>query len=90
VINGDVTQVDLPQGRMSGLREVQEVLAGVEGIKFFYFDQRDVVRHPLVQKVVTAYDAFEQRKAEREAEIRAARQLAAQGASAAGGSSSSS
>ncbi|HEX4499073.1 MAG TPA: PhoH family protein [Thermoanaerobaculia bacterium] len=90
VINGDVTQVDLPQGRMSGLREVQEVLAGVEGIKFFYFDQRDVVRHPLVQKVVTAYDAFEQRKVEREAEMRAARQLAARGASAAGGLPSSS
>jgi phosphate starvation-inducible PhoH-like protein len=89
VINGDVTQVDLPQGRMSGLREAQEVLAGVEGIKFFYFDQRDVVRHALVQKIVTAYDAFEQRKSEREAEARAARQLAAQGASAAGGHPSS-
>ncbi|HEY9420772.1 MAG TPA: PhoH family protein [Thermoanaerobaculia bacterium] len=73
VINGDVTQVDLPQGRVSGLREAQEVLSRVEGIKFFYFDQRDVVRHPLVQKVVTAYDEFEKRKSEREAEARAAR-----------------
>src|SRR5262245_11612273 len=52
VINGDVTQVDLPQGRTSGLREAREVLAGVDGIKLFYFDQRDVVRHPLVQKIV--------------------------------------
>ncbi|HYX23764.1 MAG TPA: PhoH family protein [Thermoanaerobaculia bacterium] len=66
VINGDVTQVDLPQGRTSGLKEAQEVLSGVEGIKFFYFDQRDVVRHVLVQKIVTAYDAFEKRKSERE------------------------
>ena len=74
VINGDVTQVDLPAGRTSGLREAQEVLAGVEGIRFFYFDQRDVVRHPLVQKVVNAYDQFERRKSEREAEARAARQ----------------
>jgi len=68
VINGDITQVDLPQGRMSGLREAQEVLADVEGIKFFRFDQRDVVRHSLVQKIVTAYDRFEDKKAEREAE----------------------
>ncbi len=59
VINGDVTQVDLPQGRGSGLREAQEVLAGVEGIEFFYFDQRDVVRHALVQKIVSAYDRFD-------------------------------
>jgi phosphate starvation-inducible protein PhoH and related proteins len=74
VINGDVTQVDLPPGRTSGLREAQEVLAGVEGIRFFYFDQRDVVRHPLVQKVVNAYDQFERRKSEREAEARGPRQ----------------
>ena len=72
VINGDVTQVDLPQGRTSGLREAQEVLSGVEGIKFFYFDQRDVVRHVLVQKIVTAYDAFERKKSDRDAESRAA------------------
>jgi phosphate starvation-inducible PhoH-like protein len=84
VINGDVTQVDLPQGRMSGLREVQEVLSGVEGIKFFYFDQKDVVRHVLVQKIVTAYEAFEKHKSEREAEQRAARQAAAQSFSSGG------
>jgi phosphate starvation-inducible protein PhoH and related proteins len=70
VINGDVTQVDLPPGRTSGLREAQEVLSGVDGIKFFYFDQRDVVRHALVQKIVTAYDDFEKRKSEREVEAR--------------------
>ncbi|HEX7185380.1 MAG TPA: PhoH family protein [Thermoanaerobaculia bacterium] len=66
VINGDVTQVDLPQGRMSGLREAQEVLGGVEGIKFFFFDKSDVVRHALVQKVVSAYDQYEKQKGERE------------------------
>ncbi|HVF60783.1 MAG TPA: PhoH family protein [Thermoanaerobaculia bacterium] len=68
VVNGDITQVDLPQGRMSGLREARDVLSGVEGIKFFYFDQRDVVRHALVQKIVSAYDQFEQRKEKREGE----------------------
>jgi phosphate starvation-inducible PhoH-like protein len=66
VVNGDVTQVDLPQGRQSGLREAQEVLAGIEGIKFFTFDQRDVVRHSLVQQIVTAYDQFDRVKKERE------------------------
>jgi phosphate starvation-inducible PhoH-like protein len=71
VINGDVTQVDLPQGRMSGLREAQEVLNGVDGIKFFYFDQRDVVRHALVQKIVNAYELFDRRKEQRQAEAKA-------------------
>jgi phosphate starvation-inducible PhoH-like protein len=72
VINGDVTQVDLPQGKMSGLREAQEVLADVEGIRFFYFDQSDVVRHALVQKIVTAYDRRDREKSEREARAAAA------------------
>jgi phosphate starvation-inducible PhoH-like protein len=71
VVNGDVTQVDLPTGKMSGLREAQEVLSDVEGIKFFYFDQRDVVRHQLVQKVVTAYDRYDRLKLEREREAAA-------------------
>ncbi|HKH47298.1 MAG TPA: PhoH family protein [Thermoanaerobaculia bacterium] len=66
VINGDVTQVDLPQGKLSGLREAQEVLSDVEGIKFFTFDQSDVVRHALVQKIVTAYDRHDRVKRERE------------------------
>jgi phosphate starvation-inducible PhoH-like protein len=71
VVNGDVTQVDLPQGRQSGLREAQEVLTAIEGIKLFTFDQRDVVRHALVQQIVTAYDQFDRVKKERE-EARAA------------------
>ncbi|HUP41887.1 MAG TPA: PhoH family protein [Thermoanaerobaculia bacterium] len=62
VINGDVTQVDLPQGRRSGLREAETVLAAIEGIRFFRFDERDVVRHNLVQQVISAYDRYEREK----------------------------
>ena len=61
VITGDVTQVDLPRSTVSGLREAIEVLSGVEGIKFVAFDERDVVRHPLVQKIVAAYDRYSRR-----------------------------
>jgi phosphate starvation-inducible protein PhoH and related proteins len=61
VVTGDVTQVDLPRERQSGLRHVIEVLKDVEGISFTFFSARDVVRHPLVQRVVTAYDAYERR-----------------------------
>ena len=56
VVNGDVTQVDLPSGRASGLRHVIEVLENVEGISFTFFKDKDVVRHPLVQRVVAAYE----------------------------------
>ena len=59
VVTGDVTQVDLPSGRGSGLVEVQKVLRGVEGVSFCFFSEVDVVRHPLVQEVVRAYDLFE-------------------------------
>jgi phosphate starvation-inducible PhoH-like protein len=67
VINGDITQIDLPQGRMSGLREAQEVLSEIEGIKFFRFDKSDVVRHSLVQQIVSAYDRFDEVRREAEA-----------------------
>ena len=60
VINGDITQVDLPSFTASGLREAQDVLHGVRGIGFVYFDKQDVVRHPLVQKIVAAYERHEQ------------------------------
>jgi phosphate starvation-inducible PhoH-like protein len=56
VITGDVTQVDLPPSRRSGLIEVQTVLDGIDGIRFVYFDHRDVVRHDLVSAIVRAYD----------------------------------
>ena len=63
VITGDVTQVDLPRHVRSGLRQSIEVLRGVEGISFTFFTSRDVVRHPLVAKIVRAYEAFEQQQA---------------------------
>jgi phosphate starvation-inducible PhoH-like protein len=56
VVTGDITQVDLPQHRPSGLIEVQSVLQGIDGIRFIYFDDRDVVRHDLVSAIVRAYD----------------------------------
>jgi phosphate starvation-inducible PhoH-like protein len=59
VITGDVTQIDLPRGQKSGLRQATEVLREVEGISFTMFSARDVVRHALVQKVVQAYDRFD-------------------------------
>ncbi len=56
VVTGDVTQVDLPRQIKSGLREVVEVLRGVDGVSFSFFSARDVVRHPLVQRIVQAYE----------------------------------
>ena len=58
VITGDITQIDLPPGRVSGLVEAMKVVGSIEGISFVYFDDRDVVRHKLVQQIVKAYDAF--------------------------------
>jgi len=60
VITGDVTQIDLPNEKMSGLIHVLKVLKDVEGISFTFFGVRDVVRHPLVQRIVAAYDRYEQ------------------------------
>ena len=59
VVTGDVTQVDLPRATQSGLRHVIEVLKDVEGVSFTFFNAHDVVRHPLVQRIVTAYDRYE-------------------------------
>lgn len=56
VITGDVTQIDLPPGKPSGLIQVQEILKDIEGIKFIYFSGKDVVRHELVQEIIKAYD----------------------------------
>jgi phosphate starvation-inducible PhoH-like protein len=58
VVTGDPTQVDLPGGQRSGLAEVVEVLRGVEGVRFVQFDDRDVVRHALVQRIVRAYERY--------------------------------
>ena len=58
VVTGDITQIDLPSGRVSGLVEALSVLSGVEGIAFRYFDEKDVVRHRLVQSIIRAYEAW--------------------------------
>ena len=59
VVTGDITQIDLPPKQPSGLKHVANVLGGVEGVSFVRFDSRDVVRHPLVQRIIDAYDAAE-------------------------------
>ena len=59
VITGDATQIDLPKGVQSGLTHVSNILEGVEGIGFTFFGNKDVVRHPLVQRIVAAYDSAE-------------------------------
>ncbi len=56
VITGDVTQTDLPQGKTSGLIEARDLLTGIKGIEFVYFSKEDVIRHPLVQKIIEAYE----------------------------------
>lgn len=61
VVTGDLTQVDLPHQELSGLKHAMKILEGVEGIGFTYLSQKDVVRHPIVQRIVEAYDAFEHR-----------------------------
>lgn len=61
VVTGDVTQTDLPNEKMSGLKHVLEVLKEVEGISFTFFGAKDVVRHPLVQRIVVAYEQYEKK-----------------------------
>jgi phosphate starvation-inducible PhoH-like protein len=59
VITGDRTQIDLPRGVPSGLQEAERILQGVKGVSFNYFTSRDVVRHPLVARIIEAYEANE-------------------------------
>ena len=56
VITGDVTQIDLPKHQLSGLKQAVRILEDVEGISFSFFSAQDVVRHPMVQRIVVAYD----------------------------------
>jgi phosphate starvation-inducible PhoH-like protein len=63
VITGDITQIDLPNGATSGLVEARQLLSGIEGIGFIHFTERDVVRHPLVQDIIRAYEAHRQKPA---------------------------
>ena len=62
VITGDATQTDLPDGKISGLIEANEILVGIKGIQFVYFSREDVVRHPLVQDIIDAYEKVESRR----------------------------
>lgn len=61
VITGDITQIDLPPGKASGLIEITKILDGIEGIDFVFFSEKDVVRHRLVQAIVKAYERYENR-----------------------------
>jgi phosphate starvation-inducible PhoH-like protein len=62
VITGDITQIDLPPNRGSGLIEAKEILQTVKDIKFVFFTKQDVVRHRLVQEIIRAYEELEERK----------------------------
>ena len=62
IVTGDVTQIDLPRGKSSGLKTVMEILDGIKGIEFIYFTEKDVVRHKLVQDIVKAYEKYETNK----------------------------
>ena len=57
VITGDITQIDLPKNQVSGLKHAMKILRGVDGLSFSFFSAHDVVRHPMVQRIVQAYDA---------------------------------
>lgn len=70
VITGDITQVDLPRGTKSGLRHVIEVLGDVKEISFNFFQSKDVVRHPVVQRVVEAYEKYESKERKREQQLK--------------------
>src|SRR4030043_211457 len=62
VITGDITQLNLPENKVSGLIEIQGILKGIEGIEFVYFSDKDVVRHPLVQEIIKAYERAEEKR----------------------------
>lgn len=65
IITGDITQLDLPRGKKSGLVTIRKILKGIEGIKFIELDSSDVVRHPLVQRIIEAYDKYDQEMKEK-------------------------
>ncbi len=68
IITGDITQIDLPDGKRSGLVEASKVLSGIDGIAFCSFSHKDVVRHPLVMKIIQAYEKYDHKQAVREQE----------------------
>jgi phosphate starvation-inducible protein PhoH and related proteins len=69
VITGDITQIDLPNAKRSGLLEAIDILKNVQGLSFAYFDDGDVVRHHLVQRIIRAYDEHKTRLAEDQMEL---------------------
>jgi phosphate starvation-inducible PhoH-like protein len=78
VITGDITQIDLPAGTRSGLKEARQILRDIEGIKFVFFSEKDVVRHRLVQDIITAYERAQEEKERAEQEKRELRRARAQ------------
>jgi len=78
VVTGDLTQMDLPSNKRSGLLEATEVLRGVEGISFIVFDERDVVRHSLVQRIVRAYEKYNEGVTGRQLTLKLAEPLLAE------------
>jgi phosphate starvation-inducible PhoH-like protein len=62
VVTGDITQIDLPPERVSGLIESKNILQGIQGIRFVFFSKHDVVRHKLVQEIIRAYEELDERK----------------------------
>lgn len=64
IITGDITQIDLPRGKFSGLKEAMQILKDIRGIEFVYFHEKDVVRHRLVRDIIKAYERFEEKRAE--------------------------
>lgn len=66
MVTGDVTQIDLPTGKRSGLVDAERVLKGVKGIEFCYLKEMDVVRHEMVKRVISAYDRYYKHKLKRD------------------------
>ena len=66
VITGDITQIDLPSAKKSGLVEIRSILADIPDIQFIYLNETDVVRHPLVQEIIKAYEKHERKRAQAE------------------------
>lgn len=66
VITGDITQIDLPEGKRSGLVEVRKILTDIKGLEFVYLSEKDVIRHELVQRIIKAYEHYEAHKVDRE------------------------
>ncbi len=65
IVTGDITQIDLPDGKRSGLREAEKILRDIDGLRFIRLTSKDVVRHPLVQKIINAYEKHEQKNIKR-------------------------